>query len=311
VYYEQHGATIVSFAINRYIYVTHNDRPTGGCRLSYSEVEELPTLAEAKHTLVRAVARRRFPEPETAGIARDDAGNLYPYFPDIRIPEPCTLTIVSDLPKGTGLGSSSALTVALCTLAGAIYPSVASMAYHIERQVSPVGCQDHLPATYGGFNIYRIDRNGTVTCQPAPLAWEEMVNTYGLLLYTGQSRDANPILHTWRDERQAEYLVQIQALADYVADAASDLSVYEMTDLLRETWALKASIAGVSSMTLNQQYDAALAAGALAGKLLGAGGGGCWFFLVSPRKREAVKEALGLIEVPFQVSRRGVEQWTL
>jgi len=268
------------------MYVTHNDRPTGGCRLSYSVVEELPTLAEAQHTLVKAVARQY-------GIA-----------------EPCTLTIVSDLPKGTGLGSSSALVVDLCTLAGISFVGVAEMAYRTETALSPVGCQDHLPATYGGFRIYRIGKDGTVTHFPVPIAWEGMIEAFGLLLYTGQTRDANPILETWR--KQDKPLDQIRALADYVADATDEVwTVSELAECLRETWKLKSGIGGVSSPVLNEQYKAALAAGALAGKILGAGGGGCWFFLVPPRKRGLVKEVLGLAEIPFKIVHRGVEQWTL
>lgn len=285
VYYEEHGATIISFALNRYMYITHNDRPTGGCRLSYSVVEELPTLADAKHTLVKAVARQ------------------------YGFQEPCTLTITSDVPKGTGLGSSSALAVNLCALIGAPFLSVAVMAYVLERKVSPVGCQDHLPATYGGFRVYRIEKCGAVTHSPVPFGWEKMIEAFGLLLYTGQSRDANPILETWR--KQDKPLREIQALADYVADAMDDMAISELVDCLKETWALKAGIGGVSNPTLNEQYSAALKAGALAGKLLGAGGGGCWFFLVPPRKRARVIEALGLVEIPFEIVHRGIEQWTL
>jgi D-glycero-alpha-D-manno-heptose-7-phosphate kinase len=89
---DEHGSTIISFAIDKYMHLIWNPRPTGGCHLGYSQVEELDTLKDAQHTLVREAAQR------------------------YGIEEPCTLTIVSDVPKGTGLGSSSALAVCLMRL---------------------------------------------------------------------------------------------------------------------------------------------------------------------------------------------------
>ena len=85
----------------------------------------------------------------------------------------------------------------------------------------------------------------------------------------------------------------------------------ELGDALAETWMLKKSIPGVCGDGLTAQYRAALDAGATAGKLCGAGAGGCWFLLVPPEKREAVVKAVSLREIPFQVSEKGCEQWEL
>ena len=93
-YYGEYGSTIISFAINLYMHITWNKRPSGGCRLSYNRVEELGSLRDAEHTIVQACAL------------------------NYGFQEPCTLTITSDIMKGTGLGSSSALSVALCRLVG-------------------------------------------------------------------------------------------------------------------------------------------------------------------------------------------------
>lgn len=273
-YFNNFGSTIVSFAINRHIYLTHNPRPTGGYRVTYAKVEELNSLAEAEHTLIRAAEERY-------GLGG-----------------PCTLSIVSDLPKGTGLGSSSSLAVALVTLVlGELEPEeLAREAYELERQVSPVGVQDHLPAAFGGFHVYEINEKATEY---------EFAMDCGLLLYTGITRQANAILEGMKCE--TAILHEIHALAAYVREALPDLSMQELGKLLNGTWLLKRRIPGVSTPELDWQYAEALKAGAWGGKLCGAGNGGCWFFIVSPDERSRVRDALNLIEIPFRVSPTGVE----
>ncbi|MBD3299839.1 MAG: hypothetical protein GF347_00625, partial [Candidatus Moranbacteria bacterium] len=128
-YYEKHGGLIISFAIDRCISLIHNDRPTGGCRLSYSKVEEVKNWREVEHDLVRAYAEYN------------------------HILLPATITIVGDVPKGTGLGSSSALSLALAMM---YYKNPYDMKVHLplwkvakrfEEYTNPhVGIQDFLPA---------------------------------------------------------------------------------------------------------------------------------------------------------------------
>jgi galactokinase/mevalonate kinase-like predicted kinase len=124
-------------------------------------------LLEARHTLVRA-AMHEYHKP---------------------LP-PCTLSIVSDVPKGTGLGSSSALTTALVQLMRGTLkqPQLLSEAFALERKVSPVGIQDFLPSIFGNFNIYRIDTGGNVEVTAVPMHLCRLIQQYGLLLYTGIDR---------------------------------------------------------------------------------------------------------------------------
>jgi len=296
----KHGSTIISFAINRYIYLTWNPRPTGGCHLGYSKVEELETLKDAEHTLVREAARTYR-----------------------AIKEPCTLTIVSDVPKGTGLGSSSALAVCLTRLSVPAY--VSHILIHssgmLEHAVSSAGWQDYLPAVYGGFRVYHIDKSPLMPSETG-YAWESgirlsksseslcgLINTYGLLLYTDTSRPADSVLPSWK--KSEAQLHEIKALADEVAEQIDDLTPERLGHYLNRTWELKRTISGVTDPALNRQYALAMLNGAMGGKLCGAGAGGCWFFLVPPERRVRVKQALDLREIPFQISQKGVESWEL
>jgi D-glycero-alpha-D-manno-heptose-7-phosphate kinase len=286
-YYEKHGSTIISMAINRHIYLVHNGRPTGGYRLSYSNVEELSSLTTAKHTIIRQFAQ--------------DYGEL----------EPCTLSIISDVPKGTGLGSSSALSVCAYELfrkdRDGHQSETAHAAYQVERKVSNCGVQDHLPASFGGFNVYTIGKDGKAKAEPAPTHLAETIDKYGLLLYTGLSRSADAILKTWK--KSIGHLVAIQEMAQLEAEAwanGGNTSVDMIASSLHTAWRIKRDVGGVADDILNRQYKAARVYGALGGKLLGAGGGGCWFFLVPPESRQDVIDATGLIEIPFQIESRGV-----
>lgn len=286
-YYTKHGAIIVSFALNRSIYLIHNPRPTGGYRLSYSKVEELDSLSEAEHTLVRVAER-------TYGFKA-----------------PCTLSIVSDVPKGTGLGSSSALSVALAWRARPLLgpPELLGEAYDLERQVSPVGIQDFLPVIYGGFNTYEIGTNGSVQIESVPIRLTRIIQRCGMLLYTGIDRDANHILRGMpKSKRQ---LHKIHAATRLILrDGLGCLNHVTLAKALTATWQYKREINGVTSTKLDNQFHTALEAGAYGGKLCGAGGGGCWFLIVSPENRRRVKETTGLVEIPFGIGGK-IEEYCL
>lgn len=279
----EYGGLVLSFALNKYIYVTHNARPTGGYRVSYSEVEELEQLPQARHTLVNELAK------------------WYSF-------DPCTVSIVGDVPKGTGLGSSSALAAALIKMADGKVAgeALAKRAYGLERNISPVGWQDCLPAIYGGFNAYHLNGRG-VQAVDLPQWAAFLVQRWGLLLYTGGTRKANELLPTW--SKSTNELRAIKAIAQKVLNDLYLMNEDEFAAHLNKSWELKRSIGGVSDPALDEQYARAVDAGAMAGKLLGAGGGGCWFFLARPEHHQGIVEALGLTRIPFKVEREGMKVW--
>lgn len=288
-YYRQHSSIIISFAIDKHIYLIHNSRPTGGYRISYSLTEELDDPVDAKHTLIQSLA--------------------YKY----GLGYPCTLSIVGDLPKGTGLGSSSALSVALVRLMSGDVSrdELIKDAFELELRTSPnIGIQDFLPAVYGGFNIYRIDKDGQVSATPMRKRAAKIIKEYGMLIYTGRDRSANDVLANLSTRDAKQKLHDIHSLAGKAA-VCDWTDMDEVINLLNESWFAKSRIAGVVDTELQNQYWAAISAGAMAGKLCGAGQGGCWFFLVPYDRRNDVTDALNLREIQFAIEPEAVREYTI
>ena len=180
-YYREYGGAVVSTAIDKYVYVTMNRKFDSGIRVAYSRVEEVNSVSEIEHQLVRA--------------ALNMAG----------VPGGVEITTVADIPsRGTGLGSSSSFTVALLHALYALLgrhstrQELAEQACHVEIDVcgEPIGKQDQYAAAYGGFNLYEFNPNDTVTvspviCKPETIAG---IRKQMLVLYTGITRGASTIL---------------------------------------------------------------------------------------------------------------------
>ena len=180
-YYREYGGAVVSTAIDKYVYVTMNRKFDSGIRVAYSRVEEVNSVSEIEHQLVRA--------------ALNMAG----------VPGGVEITTVADIPsRGTGLGSSSSFTVALLHALYALLgrhstrQELAEQACHVEIDVcgEPIGKQDQYAAAYGGFNLYEFNPNDTVTvspviCKPETIAG---IRRQMLVLYTGITRGASTIL---------------------------------------------------------------------------------------------------------------------
>ncbi len=296
VFYRREYGAVLSTTIDQHIYVTIHRRFESTIRVSYSRTEVASTLDEVQHELVREAMRR------------------------VEIDEPLEITTIGDVPSGTGMGSSSTLTVGLLAALHGYRNRVVSsrllaeQACQIEIDVlgKPIGRQDQYAAGFGGLNYIRFNPDDTVDVEPVPCRPETMaeLEKQTLLVYTGQTRDANVIL-----ERQSgatgdsmDILRSMRDLAHEMRDAlGSDGDLDRFAALLHEGWALKRSLGcGITNDQVNDWYEAARRAGALGGKLLGAGGGGFLLLIAPTWRHRAIREALGRPrELPFRIARHG------
>jgi len=295
VYYELRGGAVVSAAINKNIYITVNKKFDKTIRVSYSKTENVNCVNDLQHEIVRECLKM------------------------VGISSGIEITSIADIPSGTGLGSSSSFTVGLLN---ALYNYVGSTlsaqelaesACEIEigRLGNPIGKQDQFAAAFGGQNLFEFGKNGSVKHRKILIGDDDIrsMNRKLILFYTGITRNANVILK----EQQKKSRNKLDTL-DFMKDQAyqmyqvlSDEGFNEKFGLmLHEGWMKKKSIvSSISNGEINKIYESALEAGALGGKLLGAGGGGFFLFYCDEEKQSALRNAVGLKEVNFSFSRYG------
>jgi D-glycero-alpha-D-manno-heptose-7-phosphate kinase len=295
-YYREHGGFVVSAAIDSYVYVTANRRFYPSIRLAYSVTEIVNEVASIRHPIFREAL-------QMLGIASG-----------------IELTSVADLPSNSGLGSSSSFTVALLNALYAykrefVSPArLAREACELEmvRLGEPVGKQDQYIAAYGNVTALRIAPDGSVEVEPVPVApgvLERLSNNL-LVMYSGVERPAKLVLTEQSERLQRGEGVslagmhRIKALGHEVYELLLRGDVNRYGELLDEHWQCKRQLA--SKMTdplLDEHYEAARKAGAIGGKVIGAGGGGFFMLYVHPVARPRVQQALearGLRSLPFR-----------
>jgi D-glycero-alpha-D-manno-heptose-7-phosphate kinase len=298
-WYREHGGAVLATTIDKYCYISVRELPPffdHSFRVVYSVVENVKRVADIKHPAVRGVL-------EHLGIERG-----------------LEIHHDGDLPARSGLGSSSAFTVGLLTAVTALegrYISkddLAATAIHVEqcRLREPVGTQDQISAAFGGFNhiVFRPDGGYEVRPMILPRPRLEELQDHLMLVFTGISRTAADIAQHQIGNLK-ERTAELKALTEMVNEGIALLSspstdLTEFGRLLAEGWALKRRLAdAVSNSTVDAIYDAAMRAGAVGGKLLGAGGGGFVLLFVKPGDQGRVAAALSdFIRVPvrFDVS---------
>ncbi len=279
-FYRREPGAVVSTAIDKYMYVIINHRFTDAIRVSYySRTEIVDSVDEIKHPIVREALKM------------------------VGIEKGIEIASIADVHAGAGLGSSSSFTVGLLN---ALYAyqgilksaeELAQAACHIELELlgEPIGKQDQYIAAYGGFRYIQFNPDDSVVTEP--ILWsrdkrDELLANL-MMLYTGNVREASNILQEQRDNtRQGVADESLRRLRDLAFDLKARLndkaSPDIMGDILHHGWLLKKQLAtGISSGKIDECYQKALVAGAIGGKILGAGGGG-FLLLYCPRERQSV-----------------------
>src|SRR5690606_14858261 len=216
------------------------------------------------------------------------------------------ITTIGDVPGGTGMGSSSSLTVGLLNALYAYKGEVSSSrrlaeeACKIEIDIlgKPIGRQDQYAAAFGGLNYIEFHPNDAVTVEPVPHrpGFLSDLTQRVLILYTQQTRSADAILEKQSAGTADKFtvLTKMRDLARQMRDSiGSKGDLDEFAELLHEGWMLKRSLGfGIATEAVDQWYEAARAAGAQGGKLLGAGGGGFLLLVAPPERHAAIRRAL-------------------
>lgn len=297
-YYELFGGFFLSAAIDKHVYIGINRNFSRDYFIRYSSQERTTDPAEIKHPIVReAVKLHRLGPLEIVSLA--------------------------DIPAGTGLGSSGSFTVGLLR---AIYAykrelvtpgSLAEEACHIEMNLlkEPVGKQDQYIAAYGGITCFEIDTQGHVQASPLALTNEGLhdLEDHLLLFFTGYSRSASALLSEQKQRSQTGDQDMINNL-HFVVELGKEIRKAllagdnkQFARLMHEHWLHKRRRSeSMSNDAINRWYEAAIANGAIGGKLVGAGGGG--FLLFYANDVAGVRQAMteeGLDEIRFKFDFEG------
>jgi D-glycero-alpha-D-manno-heptose-7-phosphate kinase len=292
-FYKDQPGAVLSTAIDKYIYVSVNPNFDEGIKLKYSEIEKAAHMDELRHTRAREILRHH------------------------NLPNGLEITSTADIPsEGSGLGSSSSFTVALLhALYGhrkldASPEQLGAEASRIEIDVlgEPIGKQDQYAAAYGGLKLIEFHPDESVTVTPVSISDQakQGLEDNLMVFYTGITRSASNILQHQKQnlaqvDKKAIMRQMVQLAHDLKAELEKD-NIEAMGQILHENWLLKREMApGISNQQIDDWYAAARQAGAIGGKLLGAGGGGFLLFFVPKEKQEAVKKALRDLR-PFPVS---------
>jgi D-glycero-alpha-D-manno-heptose-7-phosphate kinase len=291
-WFREHGGAVIGTAIDKYCYISLRRLPPffeHKSRVVYSQVELVNEVSEIKHPAVRGILS------------------------EMGIEEGLEIHHDADLPARSGLGSSSSFTVGLLNALYALESKMISKrelgreAIRIEQDVlkENVGSQDQLWAAYGGFNRIDFHSDGSFAVTPIILSQDrrEQLSRSIMLFFTGFTRFASDFAEEKiknMNSRKSQ-LQSIRSIVDSAIDVLVDKNapLRELGELLHESWRMKRELADrVSNNQIDEIYEAGREAGAIGGKLLGAGGGGFMVFLVEPEKRDDVRERLkNLIQV--------------
>jgi len=291
---------VISTSIDKYCYISCRRLPPffdHKFRVAYSRIEHVKDISQIEHPSVRAVLS------------------------EMNVEEGLEIHHDADLPARSGLGSSSAFTVGLINAIRALDGKISSKkelaqkAIYIEQQViqESVGCQDQIAVACGGFNKIKFNQQGDFYITPVIINHDklELLQNHLMLFFTGFSRYSSRIAQATisnidKREEQLQLMGQMVDEAEQILQSQAD-NVSDFGKLLHQAWLQKKQLSNnVSSPQIDEIYNAGLEAGAIGGKLLGAGGGGFILLFAPPEKQRAIKEKLSnLIYVNFRFETEG------
>ena len=293
-WYRENGGSVLATAIDKYCYISCRHLPPffeHKHRIVYSKVENVKEIKEIQHPSVRAVLSTL---ETNAGLEIHHNG---------------------DLPARSGIGSSSSFTVGLINVINALKgqqiskEDLAKQAIYIEQKVlkESVGSQDQILASFGGFNRINFYPDDTFNITPVIISKSltDQLQSHMLLFFTGVSRFSSDIAKDKiaNFKNRFQELTQIKQMVDEGLSILQSPStpIAELGKLLHESWQLKRSLSNkVSTPEIDTIYQTGLAAGAIGGKILGAGGGGFILFFAKPENHKNIRKNLkGLVQVSF------------
>jgi D-glycero-alpha-D-manno-heptose-7-phosphate kinase len=301
-YYSNYDGFLIAGAIDKYVYITINHPFRDGIFLKYSSIENVLNVDEIKHPIFReAISSMNIIKPKLE------------------------ITSITDIPSGTGLGSSGSFTTALLK---ALYANerrhisqedLASLACRIEidKLGEPIGKQDQYIAAVGGITSFAFHKDDSVVCAPLRLSTETLSDLEDnlLLFFTGYSRSASEILKDQKvrseknDEDMINNLHYVKDLGYRSKIALENADTKTFGELMHEHWEnKKRRSGGMSNPDIDRWYNLAMQNGAIGGKLVGAGGGGFLMFMAkdSVKLRKVMKES-GLEEIRFKFDFEGTK----
>ena len=296
----KHGGAVLGCGINKYCYISLRYLPpffSHRYRVVYSITETCSKASQIRHPVVKAVCSKYF---HNRGVEVHHDG---------------------DLPARSGMGSSSSFAVGLLHASHALLGqmtsrlSLAKEAIDLEQNTlqETVGSQDQVLASYGNLNYIRFAPSGEILVRPLTLHSDRVGELLSncMLFFTGTVRTSSVIAKSYVLNLAAKKNYFLK-LPEMVSEAcalltAKKFDAYTFGGLLHEAWEIKRDISrGISTPRIDQFYRVARKAGALGGKILGAGGGGFLLFFVPPERRKRVRLALkNLLEIPFEIDRLG------
>lgn len=295
-YYLREPGAVLSTAIDRYMYITVKERFGNTFRVSYSRTELVDTPDLIQHPIVRAS------------------------FEMLNIRRGLEVVSIADLPAQSGMGSSSSFTVGLLHALHALNGRAASAQVlaeqaceiEIDRLKEPIGKQDQYIAAHGGIQFIQFQPDGRVFVDPVICSRETLreLSRRLVLFYTGITRSASEVLTKQRANTGEKLgtLRRLCSLAHQLRDILTDGSdLNAFGHILHQAWEAKKCLEpSIHNSLIDRYYDCGLRAGAIGGKLLGAGGGGFLLFFCEPHLQDRLRDALHeLTEVPFSLEPQG------